>query len=45
MQLNSYDKLFKKEQPPKDILNDCKNAITQCNNVKTPGLNEILKKY
>jgi hypothetical protein len=45
MQLNQYEKLFKKEKEPKDLLNDCKNTIAQCNNVKTPGLNEILKKY
>lgn len=27
------------------MINECKNVIGQCTNVKTPGLNEILKKY
>ena len=44
-QLACYEKLFKKEKESKDFLNECKNVIGQCTNVKTPGLNDIFKKY
>lgn len=44
-QLHLYDKLDEKERQHKETLNDCKSVITHCTNVKTPGLNEILKKY
>lgn len=44
-QLDLYKRLIAKEKNHKETLNDCKNVIAQCNNVKTPGLNEILKKY
>ncbi len=36
-QLSTYEGIWKKEH--KDPLNACKQAIAQCNNVKTPGLN------
>lgn len=42
-QLTKYDNLWKKET--KDLLNECKQVIAHCNNVKTPGLNEIFSKY